>query len=158
MSLIGTALGIIADVITDTAKKNLTKKKIDNLKLSAEELDKEYDESMKEDYMNTAPAKKIVEDLSKAKSAQEASERSFFNYQAITPESSVAKAAKGNLEYNEAIKKIVALGIKKKEKEQEEYLRKKQNLENKIATAENSNNSSSGIKINLDFSKNQKFK
>lgn len=157
MSLIGTALSIIADVVTDTVKANQAKKRVDKLKLSAAELDKEYEASQKTDFMNTAPAKEITEKVFNAKKMGEAAENSFFNYGAATPESRVAKAAKSNIEYNDVIKEIVALGVKKREEEQKEYIRNKQLIENKIFTAENSKDASSGMKLNFDFTKNQKY-
>lgn len=157
MSLIGTALGIIADVVTDSVKQNQVKKKVDKLKLSAVELDKEYEESQKVDFMDSAQAKEITEKVTNAKTVQEAAENSVFNYQASTPESQVAKAAKANIEYNDVIKELVALGVKKKKEEEKEYLRNKQLIENKILTTENSKDASPGIKVNLDFTKNQQY-
>lgn len=157
MSLIGTALGIIADVVTDTVKQNQAKKRINKLKLSSAELDKQYEESQKADFMNSAPAKEITAKVADAKNAQEAAAKSFFNYQASTAENQVAKAAKSNIEYNDVIKEIVALGVQKKEAEEKEYLRNKQLIDNKIFTAENSKNSSSGINVSMDFTKNQKY-
>lgn len=157
MSLIGTALGIIADVITDTVRTNQTKKKVDKLKLSIGELDEEYEREQKYDFINTSPAKEIIEKVDKKKSTLEASGDSVFNYQAAPKEQQIAKAAKYNVEYNDAIKEVLAVGVKKREAEKKEYLRNRQLIENKIFNTETSKNGGSDFKVNVDFKKQERF-
>ncbi|MEG1554912.1 MAG: hypothetical protein RRZ64_07100 [Rikenellaceae bacterium] len=156
MSLIEAAIGIIADVVTDGIKKNQIKKKIKRLEASSDELDREYEASLNVDFMNSESAKEIISQVEQAKHDDEASRKSLFNREASTIESQVSEASKNNITYNNVIKEIVAMGVRKKEKEKEKYLREKEAIENKIFSAEiapTSTSSSPFSNVNIDFTR-----
>ncbi|MEG1937234.1 MAG: hypothetical protein RR132_06795, partial [Rikenellaceae bacterium] len=123
---------------------------------SSDELDREYEASLNVDFMNSESAKEIISQVEQAKHDDEASRKSLFNREASTIESQVSEASKNNITYNNVIKEIVAMGVRKKEKEKEKYLREKEAIENKIFSAEiapTSTSSSPFSNVNIDFTR-----